>query len=110
MASSRRGHAAVASSGNRAAGVETRLLTLVGGGDILEKSLGGDATSYGYEIIASPLPVADYKAIIHVVDVGGKGVLVWSSTFEDTSGNGAGEAAVIGVYEGGIAALKEKFP
>lgn len=89
--------------------VETRRLSIVGGGEIYEKSLGSDGMSYGYEILESPLPVANYRAIISVVDAGGKAVLVWSSTFEDMA-EGAGAAAVVGVYEAGIAALTAKFP
>ena len=89
--------------------VETRRLSLKGGGEIYEKSLGSDGMSYGYEIVESPVPVANYRAIISVVDAGGKAVFVWSSTFEDMA-EGAGAAAVVGIYEGGIAALTAKFP
>ena len=103
-------HPAVASSAHGMLGeAETRRLSLEGGGEIYEKSLGSDAMSYGYEIVESPLPVANYKAIISVVDAGGKAVFVWSATFEDLA-EGAGLAAVTGVFDGGLASLAVKFP
>ena len=106
-------HPSIASSAKGTVGeVETRRLALEGdGGEILENNLGSDTMSMSYEIVdPGPLPVANYKAILSVVDVGGKAVFVWSSTFEDTSAEGAGAAAIVGFYEDGIAALAAKFP
>ncbi len=88
-------------------GVEHRRLGLAGGGEIVEKNLGADAMSYGYEIVESPLPLADYKAIISVADAGGKAVVVWSSTFEGTADSAAD--IVIGIYQSGLDALEAKF-
>ncbi len=88
-------------------GVEHRRLGLAGGGEILEKNLGSDTMSVGYEIIESPLPLADYKATISVADAGGKAVVVWSSTFEGTA-DGAADI-VIGIYQSGLDALAAKF-
>ena len=92
-------------------GVEHRRLGLAGGGEILEKNLGADATSYGYEIIESPLPVADYKATISVADAGadsgGKAVVVWASTYQGTA-EGADDI-VAGIYTAGLDALAAKF-
>ena len=89
-------------------GVEHRRLGLAGGGEVVEKNLGADAMSYGYEIIESPLPLADYKAIISVADAGGgKAVVVWSSTFEGTA-DGAADI-VIGIHQSGLDALAAKF-
>ena len=88
-------------------GVEHRRLGLAGGGEVVEKNLGADAMSYGYEIVESPLPLADYKATISVADAGGKAVVVWSSTFEGTA-DGAADI-VIGIYQSGLDALAAKF-
>ena len=89
-------------------GVEHRRLGLAGGGEILEKNLGVDAMSYGYEIVESPLPVANYKATISVADAGGgKVVVVWSSTFEGTA-DGASDI-IAGIYTAGLDALAAKF-
>ncbi len=88
-------------------GVEHRRLGLAGGGEILEKNLGGDTMSVGYEIIDSPLPVAGYKATISVADAGGKAVVVWASTFEGTA-DGASDV-IAGIYQAGLDALAAKF-
>ncbi|MHA1528152.1 MAG: SRPBCC family protein [Alphaproteobacteria bacterium] len=88
-------------------GVEHRRLGLAGGGEILEKNLGSDTMSVGYEIIESPLPVADYKATISVADAGGKAVVVWASTYEGTA-DGASDV-IAGIYDAGLGALAAKF-
>ena len=88
-------------------GVEHRRLGLAGGGELLEKNLGSDTMSVGYEIIEGPLPLADYKATISVADVGGKAVVVWASTFEGTA-DGAADI-VAGIYQAGLDALAAKF-
>ena len=76
-------------------------------GVILEKNLGADAISYGYEILESPLPMTGYKATISVADAGDKAVVVWSSTFEGTA-DGASDI-VAGIYTAGLDALAAKF-
>ena len=88
-------------------GVEHRRLGLAGGGEILEKNLGGDTMSVGYEIIESPLPVANYRATLAVADAGGKAVVVWASTFEGTA-DGASDV-IAGIYNAGLDALAAKF-
>lgn len=88
-------------------GIEHRRLSLAGGGELLEKSLGADGASYGYEMIESPLPVRDYRSILCVTDAQGPSVVSWSSTFV-----GEGEAAsdlVAGIYEAGLHALACRF-
>ena len=79
-----------------------------GGGRDREKNVGDDAMAWGYEIIESPLPVANYKATIAVADAGGgKVVVVWSSTFEGTA-DGA-SAFIAGISTAGLDALAAKF-
>ena len=63
--------------------------------------------SVGYEIIESPLPVADYRATISVAESGGKAVVVWASTFEGTA-DGASDI-IAGIYTAGLDALAAKF-
>jgi len=101
-------HPAVAGSAKEIIdGIEHRRLSLEGGGEILEKNLGADAMSYGYEIVESPLPVADYRSILTLSEAGGMAVATWSSTFD---GTGEGSAAVIaGIYEAGLGALVSRF-
>ena len=102
-------HPAVEGSAKEQAsdGAEMRRLSLAGGGEILEKSLGSDGMSYGYEILESPLPVANYKAILTAAETGGKTMITWCSTFDATA-DGA-EGAIAGVYEAGLGALTERF-
>jgi len=88
-------------------GVEHRRLSLAGGGEILEKALGSDGMSYGYEIVESPLPVNNYRSIISVVGAGGGSVVVWSSTFDALADNAAG--VVAGIYEAGLGTLTSRF-
>ena len=88
-------------------GVEHRRLSLAGGGEILEKALGSDGMSYGYEIVESPLPVNNYRSIISVVGAGGGSVVVCSSTFDALADNAAG--VVAGIYEAGLGTLTSRF-
>jgi len=88
-------------------GVEHRRLGLKGGGEIVERSLGGDAHSYGYAIVSGPLPVADYVSTLTVAPAGSGSVVVWTSAFTPAA-EGA-EAVIAGVYEAGLAALAARF-
>lgn len=101
-------HPAVASVAREdLVGVEHRRIAVKGGGEIFEKLLGTDGRSYAYEIIESPLPVLGYRSSLSVIEAGSGSVASWVSTFEGTA-DGA-EVAVAGIYEGGFAALKERF-
>ncbi len=88
-------------------GVEHRRLGLVGGGEILERSLGNDSFSYGYEIVTGSLPVSDYRSILALSAAGSGAVLVWGATF--TAAGPDAEAVVGEVYESGFSALAERF-
>ena len=88
-------------------GVEHRRLHLGGGAQIVEKLMGAGEMSYGYEITEAPLPVANYACTLNAVAMGDQTVLVWASTFDPTA-DGA-EDVIAGVYDGGFAALAEKF-
>ena len=88
-------------------GVEHRRLSLAGGGEMLEKALGSDGMSYGYEIVESPLPVKNYRSILSAVGTGEGTVVVWSSTF-DALANTAPDV-VAGIYEAGLKTLTSRF-
>lgn len=88
-------------------GVEHRRLGLKGGGEIVERSLGADAQSYGYTIVSGPLPVADYVATLTVAPVGSGCVVVWSAAFTPTAEGAVG--VIAGIFEAGLAALAERF-
>jgi len=92
-------------------GVETRTLSLVGGGTIIEKSLGRDDAnwSYRYAIEESPLPVANYSSTIAVLPRGDGAILKWSGTFEAKGASDADASKVIaGIYEAGLKSIADK--
>ncbi|GMG81176.1 SRPBCC family protein [Paralimibaculum aggregatum] len=86
---------------------EHRRLALADGSELLEKHLGADSASYGYAIVDGPLPISHYRATIAVVPAGSGSAVVWSSIF--TAKEPGVEDTIAGVYEAGLAALKERF-
>ena len=92
-------------------GVEHRRLEL--GGDapaIVEKHLGSDAMSYGYEITdPGPLPVSGYRSILSVSPTSAGCCVSWVSTFTPVGDEAGAAAAVAGVYDAGLGALQERF-
>ena len=108
-------HPAVAKSEETKEGAATiRRLTLHGGGTIVERLEGKDdkKRTYTYSILSGPLPVAGYKATLHVEEnKDGKSCTVeWSSAFEP-SGAAEPEAmkAIRGIYEAGFDNLRKMF-
>ena len=89
-----------------------RKLSLVGGGEIVEKLTQTDdeGRTYSYSIVSSPLPVAGYNAEIRVTGEGDSCNIEWSSNFEP---NGASETdateAIQGIYQAGFDNLKKMF-
>ena len=90
-----------------------RNLFLEGGGNVLEKleNEDGAARSYGYTILDSPLPVADYHATIKVADNGdGTCTVDWSANFEPAGAPEADAASAIqGIFQAGFDALHGEF-
>ena len=105
-------HPAVVSSKLEDGG-RIRRLSLVGGGDIverLEQIEQGDRL-YRYSIVSGPLPVANYTATLRVKDgPGGKAIVEWSSEF-DPSGASESDAtaAVQDIYKMGFDSLRKMF-
>ena len=86
-------------------GKPLRTLSLKGGGTIVEELMARDdaGRSYTYPILESPLPVADYKSTIRVLDEGGT-VIAWNGTFAAKGAPDADAVAVIaGIYDAGLA-------
>jgi hypothetical protein len=108
-------HPAVAKSEEAKEGAAmVRRLTLHGGGSIVERLEGKDdkKRTYSYSIVTGPLPVASYKATLHVEeDKDGKGCRVeWSSTFEPSGASEPEAVKVIrGIYEAGFENLRKMF-
>jgi hypothetical protein len=88
-----------------------RLLSLKGGGSILEQQTAWDdaAHSYGYTIIESPLPVANYASTLSVTANGSGSTITWAGTFDAKDAPDAKAQEVIGgVYDAGLAGIAAK--
>ncbi len=90
-----------------------RYLTLGDGSKIVERLDERDdkARRYSYTILdAGPLPVRNYQSTLAVSGDGPVSTVTWSSEFEPHGISEAdAQAAISGVYNGGFAALIEKF-
>jgi uncharacterized protein YndB with AHSA1/START domain len=108
-------HPAVAKSEETKEGAATvRRLTLHGGGSIVERLEGKDdkKRTYSYSVLQGPLPVAGYKATLHVEENrDGKSCTVeWSSAFEPAGASEPEAVKVIrGIYEAGFENLRKMF-
>jgi len=86
-----------------------RKLTTKDGAKITEKQTAADASSYGYTMTDTPLPVTNYNATIGVApsDEEGKTKVTWTATF-DPKGASEDDAkkSVEGIFESGLQAIK----
>ena len=93
-------------------GGKVRRLSLMGGGEIVERleRASDDERVYSYTIESGPLPVQGYRSTIRVKEEGGKATVEWSSEFTPS---GASEqdavAAIQGVYQAGLDNLRKMF-
>ncbi len=91
---------------------QTRKLSLVGGGSIIEKLEHKDdhSRTYTYSIVDSPLPVKNYTATLKVTGEGENATVEWSSEFE-AAGVAENDAmkTIEGVYQAGLDNLKKMF-
>ncbi len=90
---------------------QTRTLSLVGGGQIVEKleKIDDSARTYTYSIKNSPLPVANYTSTITVRDEDGGCVVDWSGEFDAVGGESEASDIVTGIYQAGLDNLKKMF-
>lgn len=107
-------HPAIAASETVQEGTtKIRHLTLGDGSKIVERldSHDDDSRRYTYTILdAGPVPVRNYQSTLEVSGDGPVSVVTWSSEFEAHEAPEAdARAAISGVYNGGFAALIEKF-
>lgn len=89
-----------------------RRLHLLGGGTLVERleKLDDSEHLYSYEILESPLPVADYHATLRVREEEGGCTVEWSSEFEPKGAPEQDAAAVIqGIFDAGLENLKKMF-
>jgi len=95
-------------------GAKIRTLTTKDGAVLVEKLTQWDDAghAYGYAILESPLPVANYVSTIAVKDGSAAGTvaITWSSTF-DPKGASEDDArkVIAGIYDAGLGSLKAKL-
>lgn len=93
------------------AGKTFRLLSLKGGGTILEQQSAWDdaAHSYGYTIVESPLPVANYASTISVAAKDGGSTITWVGQFDAKGApDDKAKEVIVGIYDAGLAGIAEK--
>ena len=84
-----------------------RHLTLSIGGLLLERLVDTGPLYYTYEIVDSPLPLADHRATLSCVAEEGGCHVFWSAVFEPT--DPSADEIVSGFYEEGLRALRERY-
>lgn len=84
-----------------------RHLKTVDGDLILEKLTDTSPLHYAYEIVESPLPVADYRAHFSCVPEDAGCHVFWSAHFEAAATEA--DDIVAAIYEAGLAALRDRF-
>jgi hypothetical protein len=91
---------------------QTRRLSLVGGGTVIEKQekIDENERSCTYSIVDSPLPLNNYLATLKAIEDDDGCTVDWSSQF-DPAGATEDEAAdvVRGIYQAGFDSLKKTF-
>jgi hypothetical protein len=93
-------------------GKPARLLSLNGGGQILEEQTAWDdaAHSYSYTIIESPLPVANYNSTLSVAANGSGSTITWVGNFDAKGAPDDKAVEVIsGIYDAGLKSLADKL-
>jgi hypothetical protein len=95
-------------------GGQIRRLSLVGGGEIIEKleQVNDNEHLYSYSIIDSPLPVANYTASIRVkADPSGEKTIVewWSSFNPDGTSEDNAVQVIENIYQAGFDNLRQIF-
>jgi len=84
-------------------GATYRTLTLPDGATIKEKLVEETATSYTYEIVESPLPVANYSSTISVTADGDGTLVDWQGNFDAKDVPDAdAEGVIAGIYQAGL--------
>ncbi len=93
--------------------VTLRRLSLVGGGEIVERleQSDDDERSYSYSIISSPMPINNYRSTIRVLEgEDGKATVEWSSEFDSGDAPENDVTKIVeGIYSAGLDNLKKMF-
>lgn len=107
-------HPGVAESSLEGTGAgATRRCTLANGAKLVERIEAHNEArrSYTYSITDSPLPISNYRATLTVEQADGGCEVEWRGEFEPTGGADPSELGemIKGIYEGGLAALKDSL-
>jgi hypothetical protein len=87
------------------------LVTKDGKATFVEKEFGRQKFAYSYTFVSSPLPVVHYRSTLKVsARAGGHSTVTWSGVYAPDAGKEADAvAALSGIYEAGLQAIKVKF-
>ena len=67
------------------------------------------AHSYGYTILESPLPVANYASTISVAAKGSGSTITWVGTFDAKGApDDKAKEVIAGIYDAGLAGIADK--
>jgi len=104
-------HPAIASCREDGKTPSTRTLITKDGAKFVELRTGRSARQYAYTFLSSPVPVSHYLSTFRVTGKGdGGSTITWSSVYTPDAGKAeAAEAALTGIYESGLAAIKAKL-
>lgn len=84
-------------------GATYRTLALPDGASIKERLIEETATGYTYEIVESPLPVANYRSTFSVMAEGDGTTVDWHGTFDaKDASNADAEGVIAGIYKAGL--------
>jgi hypothetical protein len=84
-------------------GDKYRALTTGDGAVVKEKLIEMTASGYTYEIVESPLPVANYRATLSVAASGDGTVVDWVANFDAKGASDAdAEGVIAGIFQGGL--------
>ena len=84
-----------------------RHLKTADGSLLLERLTETGPLHYAYELVESPLPVTDYRALFSCVPEDEGCHVYWSAHFEAT--DPAADDIVAGIFETGLRAIRERF-
>lgn len=89
---------------------DKRLLRVVfeDGDSVIERSLGTDGTSFGYQVVAGQTSITGYQGTVTVVENGNQSVIVWNVNFEPLA-PGCYEAIAKEFMEVGLTALAQQL-
>lgn len=89
-----------------------RHIRTVDGDEFLEREVGEhpEEHSYTYEILSSPLPVRQYRAVFRVVPAPEGATVVWCSSFEPAEASTEKAVQMVSsIYDLGLASIAKRF-